>query len=166
MATHSSNLAWRIPWTEEPGGSMGSQKSWTWLSGLNNHNDNLRMPHLPFLPFLPFELTLIWWAQIINQSIFFNIMPRIFLLKWSSLFYLFSPSTSSTWFVCFSSPRHNFATWKIFFLSFRVWCWQWWWYEWVRGGKVVGGWFLGNMLWISETGPWMAFHLLNWVRKH
>ena len=31
MATYSSILAWRIPWTEEPGGlqSMGSQKSWT-----------------------------------------------------------------------------------------------------------------------------------------
>ena len=29
MATHSSSLAWEIPWTEEPGGlqSMGSQKS-------------------------------------------------------------------------------------------------------------------------------------------
>ena len=29
MATHSSILAWRIPWTEEPGGlqSMGSQKA-------------------------------------------------------------------------------------------------------------------------------------------
>ena len=29
MATHSSVLAWRIPWTEEPGGlqSMGSQES-------------------------------------------------------------------------------------------------------------------------------------------
>ena len=28
MATHSSTLAWRIPWTEEPGGlqSMGSQR--------------------------------------------------------------------------------------------------------------------------------------------
>ena len=28
MATHSSILAWRIPWTEKPGGlqSMGSQK--------------------------------------------------------------------------------------------------------------------------------------------
>ena len=25
MATHSSILAWRIPWTEEPGGSMGSK---------------------------------------------------------------------------------------------------------------------------------------------
>ena len=29
MATHSSILAWDIPWTEQPGGllSMGSQKS-------------------------------------------------------------------------------------------------------------------------------------------
>ena len=28
MATHSSILAWRIPWTEEPGGlqNMGSQR--------------------------------------------------------------------------------------------------------------------------------------------
>ena len=28
MATHSSTHAWRIPWTEEPGGlwSMGSQR--------------------------------------------------------------------------------------------------------------------------------------------
>ena len=28
MATHSTTLAWEIPWTEEPGGlqSMGSQK--------------------------------------------------------------------------------------------------------------------------------------------
>ena len=33
MATHSSMLAWKIPWTEEPGRlqSMGSQ-SWTRLS--------------------------------------------------------------------------------------------------------------------------------------
>ena len=29
MASHSSILAWKIPWTEEPGGlqSMGSQES-------------------------------------------------------------------------------------------------------------------------------------------
>ena len=34
MATHSSVLAWRIPWTEEPHGlqSMGLQKNWTRLS--------------------------------------------------------------------------------------------------------------------------------------
>ena len=33
-ATHSSILAWEIPWTEEPGGlqSMGSTKSQTQLS--------------------------------------------------------------------------------------------------------------------------------------
>ena len=34
MASHSSTLAWRIPWTEEPGSlqSMGSLKSQTRLS--------------------------------------------------------------------------------------------------------------------------------------
>ena len=36
MTTHSSILAWRIPWTEEPGGlqSMGSHTSWTELKRL------------------------------------------------------------------------------------------------------------------------------------
>ena len=32
MATHSSVLAWRIPWTEEPGGlhiGHGFAKNWT-----------------------------------------------------------------------------------------------------------------------------------------
>ena len=31
IATHSSILAWRIPWTEQPGGlqTMGVSKSWT-----------------------------------------------------------------------------------------------------------------------------------------
>ena len=42
MATHSSILAWRIPWTEEPGGlqSMGSQRvghSWATFSLRNYH---------------------------------------------------------------------------------------------------------------------------------
>ena len=34
MATHSSTLAWKIPWMEEPGGlqSMGSQSRWTRLN--------------------------------------------------------------------------------------------------------------------------------------
>ena len=37
MATHSSIPAWRIPWTEEPGGTTahGVAKSWTRLS--NTH---------------------------------------------------------------------------------------------------------------------------------
>ena len=29
MATHSSTLAWNIPWTEKPGGLCGVAKSWT-----------------------------------------------------------------------------------------------------------------------------------------
>ena len=35
MASHSSTLAWKIPWTEEPGGlhaGHGVVKSWTRLS--------------------------------------------------------------------------------------------------------------------------------------
>ena len=34
MATQSSILAWRIPWTKEPGGAVvhGVKKSWTQLS--------------------------------------------------------------------------------------------------------------------------------------
>ena len=35
---HSSNLAWKIPWTEEPGRlkSMGSPNSWTQLSNFTS----------------------------------------------------------------------------------------------------------------------------------
>ena len=38
MTTHSSILAWRIPWTDEPGGlrSTGS-RSWTRLKQLGTH---------------------------------------------------------------------------------------------------------------------------------
>ena len=33
MTTHSSILAWEIPWTEEPGGPVhGVKKSWTQLN--------------------------------------------------------------------------------------------------------------------------------------
>ena len=52
MATHSSILAWKIPWTEEPGGlqSMGSQSQ----TPLSMHAtlslqllDSIFIPHLP-----------------------------------------------------------------------------------------------------------------------
>ena len=44
MATHASIHAWRIPWTEEPGGqqSMGSQ-SWTRLKQLNINSVNFTL---------------------------------------------------------------------------------------------------------------------------
>ena len=47
MATHSSILAWRIPWTEEPGRlqSMGSQRvrhDWSVLACMQCHNQLFR----------------------------------------------------------------------------------------------------------------------------
>ena len=40
MATHSSVLAWRIPWTEEPGGlwSMGPQSQTRWTDKAQHWN--------------------------------------------------------------------------------------------------------------------------------
>ena len=37
IATHSSIPAWKIPWTEDPGGlqSLGVSKSWTQLKQLS-----------------------------------------------------------------------------------------------------------------------------------
>ena len=42
MATHSSVLAWRIPWSEEPGGlqSMGSQRIGHGWACTHTHTDN------------------------------------------------------------------------------------------------------------------------------
>ena len=40
MATHSSILAWRTPWTEEPGGLHTVhrvKKSWTQLKQISTH---------------------------------------------------------------------------------------------------------------------------------
>ena len=55
IATHSSTLAWRIPWTEEPGSlqTMGSQ-SWTRLSN--------------FTSFLSFFLSFNPWIFLPNCS--------------------------------------------------------------------------------------------------
>ena len=50
MATHSSIIAWKIPWTEEPGGlqSMGSQRvghdEWLTLSLTQNSKLGNRKP--------------------------------------------------------------------------------------------------------------------------
>ena len=49
MATHSSNPAWRIPWTEEPGWlqSIASQ-SWTRLKRFSNstqHHSSVQFSH-------------------------------------------------------------------------------------------------------------------------
>ena len=49
MATHSSILAWKISWTEEPGGlqSMGSQSR-------ARLSDSHLLTYLPYKPKIPF----------------------------------------------------------------------------------------------------------------
>jgi len=74
MAVHSSILAWRIPWTEEPGGFTvrGVAKSQTWLKQLsdNTHASQDALPtrcqqHLLCLVFLLFpSLSAPHWRSI------------------------------------------------------------------------------------------------------
>ena len=65
MATHSSILAWEIPWTEKPGRlqSMGSQKSPTQLSDQTATTTkilNIRMSVLLFIiRYMSFEMSLL-----------------------------------------------------------------------------------------------------------
>ena len=56
MAIHSSILAWKILWTEEPGGlqPMGVIKSWTQQSGLSTHARTYVDPRLLIHPSPPF----------------------------------------------------------------------------------------------------------------
>ena len=56
MATYSSILAWRIPWTEEPGGlqSIGLQ-SQTWLKPLSTHTCELSCSTWDLVPWLGME---------------------------------------------------------------------------------------------------------------
>ena len=42
MATHSSMLAWRIPWTEEPGGQVCGVAEWITTERFNTS-------HFPFI---------------------------------------------------------------------------------------------------------------------
>ena len=55
MATHSTILAWEIPWTEEPWRlqSMEAQKSWTQLSNLTTTNVCMSMALSKFVPTFP-----------------------------------------------------------------------------------------------------------------
>ena len=64
MTTHSSILAWRIPWTEEP----------CWLQPMGSQRVRLSTTHTPtFLPVTPVDSSL--------QVFFFNTRRKLFLKK-------------------------------------------------------------------------------------
>ena len=87
MATHSSTLAWRIPWTEEPGGlqSMGSQ-SQTRLKWQSTH---VRAYFCDFPLWLPIGL----WTLVSSHhcyTLFSSFTYRPYCRKtflWFAIFY-------------------------------------------------------------------------------
>ena len=54
MATHSSTLAWRIPWTEEPGG----------LQSMRLQESNMT-ERLTYIFKFSHNLFLMWWCEIV-----------------------------------------------------------------------------------------------------
>ena len=68
MATHSSILAWRIPWTEEPGGlqSTGSQRvRHDWVT-LLTYLEEIKLLYFVICNNLDF-LSILIWKKIINS---------------------------------------------------------------------------------------------------
>ena len=65
MATHSSILAWRIPWTEEPGGlqSMGLQRVGHYCAAKDVTE---RLTHILTLKTLSFEFSIIFYCYLIT----------------------------------------------------------------------------------------------------
>ena len=74
MATHSSTLAWKIPWTEEPGGlqSLGSRRArHDWATSLSLFTFmHWRQKWQPTPVFLPGESQdgRVWWAAVYGVS--------------------------------------------------------------------------------------------------
>ena len=67
--THSSTVAWRIPWTEEPGGlqSLGSQRvGHDWA---NKHMYSIKHNFTFYFYFKIYRNVLKWQCQIVNSSL-------------------------------------------------------------------------------------------------
>ena len=79
MAPHSSTLAWKIPWTEEPGGLqfMGLQ-SRTWLSAHTVEHALLLFSHV-HLP--EFAQSRWWWVNMMPSNhliVCHSLLPSMF----------------------------------------------------------------------------------------
>ena len=80
MSTHSRIFAWRIPWTEEPGGlqSMGSQTSWTQLSYQTTSSSDCVKSGSRYLRELFNVFRLSWWVASSSDDIHRRINPTLY----------------------------------------------------------------------------------------
>ena len=87
MATHSSILAWRIPWTEEPGGllSMGSQESDT-TQQLNKNNKVVLSPFSSLLQPCPGSQDTLTVSLSVKANITLFTETGVYLQKQSQSF--------------------------------------------------------------------------------
>ena len=67
MTTHSSILAWRISWTEEPGGlqSMGSQRVWHCWAWKLRMDEKVGVRNL-LIQFFPVWVKPGWWLAVLS----------------------------------------------------------------------------------------------------
>ena len=103
MATHSTLLAWEMPWTEEPGGlqSMGLQREGhNWATKQEQQTFMKSMNHsLPWNPWNVFHHSLYWMKHIKHRYIIYIYMcvcvcvcvcviwrNQVFLGKWLNSF--------------------------------------------------------------------------------
>ena len=87
MATHSSVLAWRIPWTEEPGGlpSMGRTESDTTEVTWQQQQQS---PVVHFFFFLLFFIAL--WVHRVDYEYFCCLRSLIIIwtfISWKFIYY-------------------------------------------------------------------------------
>ena len=82
MATHSSVLAWRIPWTEEPGGLpvYGVAQSWTRLNRLSSSSTQRLKPR--HKAFILGNLSLKLNEGIIHYTFLFSFTSTLYAHKW------------------------------------------------------------------------------------
>ena len=124
MATHSSILAWRNPWMEEPGGLQSKRSQWvgySWATSLPHRvSATSRLWKIVIVSFLlfnfdAFHLSLIWLLQ---QGLLFFILPNFLCFHIRSLLAV-SPPSPERETLCRKSPEGPNGT--IPLVS-RAWC--------------------------------------------
>ena len=143
MATHSSVLAWNIPWTEEPGGLTvhGVTESWAWLSmrtcTFRAHSLGLMLRVLAVISLV--------WKDCVNRFFGDRIMGHhvitfVSLFKFGDLVVILVRSFLSFFRVCFSDYDLNIEG-RRWAVCFTIPNW--------------GSWYLG--VWQRHSGPFIIY---------